>query len=217
MTVKSRTSSPYTCSALPEVQVVRKDYWFFCCCWQIIWCFGSVYSSTVLEREEHRASICSHWMKVSLAVSQGIMAEVLVGWREFKPDRKLGRSWELSVLLLWQLLFRPALNLLLNTTQSHQDLLIGPFLCTAAPLVTKHPTIQRKNQGSTNHNRKPLTFSCFQMTSLLLLWISSVEHQVKRWGSRAVVDLDVNEVFVLSARSCVLNAVTLPYSLASPS
>lgn len=44
-----------------------------------------------------------------------------------------------------------------------------------------------------------------------------MEHQAKRWGSRAVVDLDVNEVFVLSARSCVLNAVTLSCSLASPS
>lgn len=127
--------------------------------------------------------------------------------REFKADRKLDRSWELSVLLLWQLLFRPALNLLQNTTQSYLDLLIGPFLHASAPLMTKHPTI---------HSRNPLTFSCFQMTSLLLLWLLlSVGHQVKRWGSRAVVDPDVNEVFVLSARSCVLNAVNLSYSLAS--
>lgn len=184
---------------------MRKDYRFFCCCWQIIWwCFGSVYSSTVLER----ASICSAVMKASLAVTQGIVAEVLVGRREFKADRKLSRSWELRALLLWQLPFRPALNLLQNTTQSHQDLLIGPFLHATARLVTKHPTI---------HSRNPLTFICFQMmTSLLLLWLSlSVEHQVKRWGSRAAVDLDVNGVFVLSARSCVLNAVTLSYSLAS--
>lgn len=48
-------------------------------------------SSTVLERE-HRAGICFAHMKASLAVTQGVVAEVLVGQREFKADRKLGRS-----------------------------------------------------------------------------------------------------------------------------